>query len=180
MEVFYHKSPSAWIGCKKPTVSRRVHFLLDEPGLVSEIALNIVPPCALWPKLSWQASIAARRLPVPRGVPVLGDFTAVANYPRNSSRQNRYGDDNALPMATPSLPEPTYYARRNNKRVGNKAPEKQVYRLPSWLAVGNYRISRRALIRPVRRQWKPEVPRIPTGTIIQRIGVYLYPHCCEP
>ena len=58
----------------------------------SEIALHVLPPGALEPKLPWQAFIAVRRMPVPRGVPAHRDLMPIGDYQRDNSRQNCRGD----------------------------------------------------------------------------------------
>ncbi len=146
----------------------------------SEIALHVLPPSALRPKMPWQSLIAVRRLPVPRCIPVHGDFLTVDNYQHDSRQQNCRVSNDTLLVIAPYFPEPPHYARRNDKRVGEETPENQVYRRPSRLAVCHYRESHRTFINSMRRQRQPDVARKPTDIIIQRIGVYMHPHCGNP
>ena len=128
----------------------------------------------------WQALITVRRLPVSRCIPVHGDFLTVGNYQHDSRRQNCRGGDDTLRAIAPYFLKPPHYARRNNKRVGEEAPEKQVYRRSSRLAVCHYRESHRTFINSMRRKRQPDITRISRNITIQRIGVYMHPHCGNP
>ena len=130
--------------------------------------------------MPWQSLMAVRRLPVSRCIPVHGDFLTVDNYQHDSRQQNCRGSNDTLLVIAPYFPEPPHYTRRNDKRVGEEAPEEQVYRRSSRLAVCHYRESHRTFINPMRRQWQPDVARISRNITIQWIGIYMHPHCGNP